>query len=118
LSLTEAESNVGLDEERLLDTVGLQLRKNGLMPVSKESAFSLGWYLGVDIMIAGSAYHVKIGFHRTVTFQVGNQTYGKEGITWQMWYTGVHEDDSEIIIGSLLDCVDVFSNEFLEANGD
>ncbi len=69
-------------------------------------------------MIAGSAYHVKVGFHRAVTYQVGNQTYGKEGITWQMWYTGVHEDDSEIIIDSLLDCVDVFGNEFLEANGD
>jgi len=30
----------------------------------------------------------------------------------------VHEGDSEIIIDRLLDCVDVFSNEFLEANED
>ena len=88
------------------------------MLVSKESAFSLGWYLGEDIMIAGSAYHVKVGFHRAVTYQVGNQTYGKEGITWQMLYTGVYEDDLKIIIDRPLDCVDVCSNEFLEANGD
>jgi hypothetical protein len=61
---------------------------------------------------------VYIGFHRAVTYQVGNQAYGKEGITWQMLYTGVYEDDLNIIIDSLLDCVDVCSNEFLEANGD
>jgi hypothetical protein len=67
-------------------------------------------------MNAGSAYPVKIGFHREVTYQVCNKTYGKEGITWQMWYTVVHEGDSEIIIDRLIACVDVFSNEFLEAN--
>ena len=47
-----------------------------------------------------------------------NRTYGKEGITWQSWYTGMHEDDSAIIIDSLLECVDDFSNEFLEVNPD
>ena len=42
----------------------------------------------------------------------------KKCAIYQARYTGVHEDDSEIIIGSLIDCVDVFSNDFLEANGD
>ena len=37
---------------------------------------------------------------------------------WQSWYTGVHEDDSGIIIDSLLECVDDFSKEFLEVNPD
>ena len=60
----------------------------------------------------------KVCFHRRVTYDVGDRTYGKEGITWQIWYTGVHEEDSAIIIDSLLECVDDFSKEFLEANGE
>ena len=62
------------------------------------------------------AAHVKGGFHRSVTYDVGDRTYGKEGITWQSWYTGVHEGDSEIIIDSLLECVDDFSDEFLKVD--
>ena len=59
---------------------------------------------------------MKVGFHRRVTYDVGDRTYGKEGITWQSWYTGVHEENSEIIIDSLLECVDDFSSEFLGVN--
>jgi len=116
LSLQEAEANVGLDEATVLRKVELRLLRHGIIPADREAAHALGWFLGIDVLIVGSAYHVKVGFHRRVTYDVGDQTYGKEGITWQIWYTGVHEDDSEIIIDSLLECVDDFSNEFLESN--
>ena len=116
LSLQEAEANVDLAEATILREVELRLLRHGVIPADREAAHALGWYLGIDILVVGSAYHVKVGFHRRVTYDVGDRTYGKEGITWQIWYTGVHEDNSEIIIDSLLDCVDDFSNEFLEAN--
>ena len=118
LALQEAEANVGLDEATVLREVELRLLRHGIIPADREAAHALGWYLGIDILIVGSAYHVKVGFHRRVTYDVGDRTYGKEGITWQSWYTGVHEGDSGIIIDSLLDCVDDFSREFLEANGE
>ena len=116
LGLQEAEADTGLDEGIILREVELRLLRHGIIPVDRETAHALGWYLGIDILIAGSAYHVKVGFHRRVTYDVGDRTYGKKGITWQIWYTGVHEDDSEIIIDSLVECVDDFSNEFLDSN--
>ena len=116
LSLQEAEANVDLDEPTVLREVELRLLRHGIVPADRDAAHVLGWYLGIDILIVGSAYHVKVGFHRRVTYDVGDRTYGKEGITWQSWYTGVHKDDSEIIIDSLLECVDDFSSEFLAAN--
>ncbi len=116
LGLQEAEASVGLSKVQVLHEVQLRLLRHGIIPADREAAHALGWFLGIDILVVGSAYHVKVGFHRRVTYDVGERTYGKEGITWQIWYTGVHEDDSEIIIDSLLDCVDDFSEEFLEAN--
>jgi hypothetical protein len=118
LSLQEAETNLGLTEAIVRREVELRLLRHGIIPADRDAAHALGWYLGIDILVAGSAYHVKVGFHRRVTYDVGDRTYGKEGITWQSWYTGVHEGDSEIIIDSLLDCVDDFSNEFLEYNNE
>ena len=116
LGLRESEANVGFSEADVIREVELRLLRHGIIPADREAAHALGWYLGIDILIVGSAYHVKVGFHRRVTYDVGDRTYGKEGITWQSWYTGVHEDDSGIIIDSLLECVDDFSNEFLDAN--
>jgi hypothetical protein len=118
LSLHEAEAHVGLTEATVLRGVELRLLRHGTVPADKEAAYALGWFLGIDILVVGSAYHVKVGFHRRVTYDVGDRAYGKEGITWQSWYTGVHEGNSEIIIDSLLECVDDFSNEFLEAYGE
>ena len=66
----------------------------------------------------GSVYHVKFGSHRRVMYEVGDQTYGREGITRQSWYTGVHDDEAGIIIDSLLECVDDLSREFLDINGN
>jgi hypothetical protein len=116
LGLQVTEANVDLTEAEVIREVELRLLRHSITPADQEAAHALGWYLGVDILIADSAYHVKVGFHRRVTYDVGDRAYGKEGITWQIWYTGVHEDDSEIIIDSLLECVDDFSSEFLEAN--
>ena len=116
LSLRQAGANVGITDANVLREVELRLLRHGIIPADRETAHALGWYLGIDILIAGSAYHVKVGFHRRVTYGVGDRTYGREGITWQSWYTGVHENDSEIIIDSLLECVDDFSDEFLEVN--
>lgn len=82
LSLQEAEGNVGLTEANILHEVELRLLRHDIIPADREAAHALGWYLGVDILIAGSAYHVKVGFHRRVTYGVGDKTYGKEGITW------------------------------------
>ena len=109
---------VGLSEAMILREVELRLLRHGIIPADRAAAHALGWYLGIDILIVGSAYHVKVGFHRRVTYDVGDRTYGKEGITWQIWYTGVHENDVEIIIDSLLECVDDFCMEFLEANAE
>ncbi len=118
LGIQQAEANTGLDEQLVLREVELRLLRHGITPADREAAHTLGWYLGINILIVGSAYHVKVGFHRRVTYDVGDRTYGKEGITWQTWYTGMHENDSGIIIDSLLECVDDFSKEFLEANED
>jgi hypothetical protein len=116
LNLQETEANVGLTEVTLLHEVGLRLLRHGIIPADVEDAHTLGWYLGVDISIVSSAYHVKVGFHRRVTYEVGDKTYGREGITWQSWYTGVHDNDAGIFIDSLLECVDDFSMEFIEVN--
>ncbi len=116
LILQEAEANVGLAEDIVLREVELRLLRHAIIPADRAAAHALGWYLGIDILIVGSAYHVKVGFHQRITYDVGDLTYGKEGITWQSWYTGVHGGDSEIIIDSLLECVDDFSREFLEVN--
>jgi len=116
LSLQEVKAEVGLSEAMILREVELRLLRHCIIPADRAAAHALGWFLGIDILVVGSAYHVKVGFHRRFTYDVGDRTYGKEGITWQAWYTGVHEGDSGIIIDILLDCVDDFSNEFLETN--
>ena len=116
MNLREAEANVGLTEQDIIREVGLRLLRHGIVPADVEDAHALGWYLGVDLLIVSNSYHVKVGFHRRVVYEVGDQTYGREGITWQSWYTGVHENDAGIIIDSLLECVDDFSTEFLQAN--
>lgn len=116
LGLQEAEANIGLTEADVLHEVGLRLLGHVIIPADVATAHTLGWYLGIDLLIAGSAYHVKVGFHRRVMYEVGDEIYGREGITWQSWYTGVHDNDEGIIIDSLLECVDDFSEEFQEAN--
>ncbi len=72
LGLKEAEANTGLDEDIILREVELRLLRHGIVPADREAAYALGWYLGLDILIAGSAYHVKVGFHRRVTYDVGD----------------------------------------------
>jgi hypothetical protein len=116
LGLQQPEADDDLEEPTTLREVELRLLRYGIIPADREAAHELGWYLGIDILIVGSAYHVKVGFHRRVAYDVGDRKYGKEGVTWQSWYTGVHDGDSEIIIDSLLDCLDDFGTEFLEAN--
>ncbi len=118
LGLQEAEANIDITEELVLREVELRMFRHRIILADREDAHVLGWYLGIDILVVGSAYHVKAGFHRKVIYDVGDRVYGREGITWQIWYTGVHEGDSGIIIDSLLDCVDDFSAEFLMANGE
>ena len=93
LILQETEAVVGLTEATVLRELELRLLRHGIIPVDREAAHVLGWLIGIDILIIGSAYHVKVGIHWRVTHDVGDQTYGKEGITWKSWYTKVHDGD-------------------------
>ena len=81
LGFQEAEANTGLDEDIILREVELRLLRHGIVPADQEAAHALGWYLGIDILIVGSAHHMKVGFHRRVAYDVGDQTFGKEGVT-------------------------------------
>ena len=64
LGIQQAEANVGLAEEVVLREVELRLLRHGIIPADRAAAHALGWYLGIDILVAGSAYHVKVGFHQ------------------------------------------------------
>lgn len=64
LGLYEAEANVSLTEAEVLREVELRLLRYGIIPANRGAAYILSWYLGVDLLIVGSAYQVKVGFHR------------------------------------------------------
>ena len=81
LSLQEAESNVGLTQSQVVREVELHLVRRRIMPPDREAAHARGWYLGVDLLIVSSAYHVRDGFHRRVTCDVVRRMYEREGIT-------------------------------------
>jgi hypothetical protein len=66
LNSQEAGANVSLTVADILHEIRLRLLRHGIIPASVEDAHALGWFLGEDLLIVGSAYHVKVGFHRGV----------------------------------------------------
>ena len=109
-SLTEAAIKAGLNDNSVQARVELQLRRNGIN-VQKES----DGFISVSINVVGSAFWIQTKFHRIVTYEVNGQEFHTCAATYDKGIIGTFGSDSEFIMQSVLNHIDILSNEILKA---
>lgn len=105
--------DIGLAEDRILSTVELQLRRNGV-PVTRERRNDP--FLYVNINVSRSVFSINLMFPRTITFAARGELFECSAPTWLNGAMGQHSGDASVLLDGLKEYVDLFSNDFLRAN--
>lgn len=103
---------IGLTEQRIRTKAELKLRQAGLRPQSEWPAT----HLYVNISVLDSSFSTEIAYRRPVFYYKGRQVMGTVAPSWTRSMIGTHGGDPEFIIQSLDTALDMFLNEYLEAN--
>ncbi|MCB2168431.1 MAG: hypothetical protein KQI78_12285 [Deltaproteobacteria bacterium] len=112
--LSDDTRKVGLTKDLIKAKVELQLRKNGLK--GSDDA-DLNGFLYVNVNAIEGAYSIIILYKRPVTYTVGSESFDVVGDVWSKSSVGNHGGSSDFIIKWVLRYIDVFSAEYLKANG-
>lgn len=111
--LSQDALNIGLTESRIRSRVNLRLRQVGLR-INPD----ISEYLYIRINVIGISYSVDISFTRRVSFLVGDIEHRTSANVYDKLMTGTHGRNSEFIISSLDQLLDIFLSDYLDANDE
>lgn len=114
--LSQTTTELGLTEKILKDKIEMRLRRNGIAPTdSRASDYFLYLNLGTTL----NGYSFTLEFCRSVIYRVAGQEYTIYAPVWIKNGFGVDTDRRgmrSVIVDTILDRVDTFSNQFLKVN--
>jgi hypothetical protein len=110
--VTKDGPQISLTGESIAAQVELQLRKNGLKP---HRDFNRGGTLSINTVILDEFFAIEIGFHRLVYYNV-DKPLNIFGRVWKRASVGYHGGNSEYVMKAVLEKLDIFIAEYLNAN--
>ena len=116
INITDEAKKVRLTKTRLQTKCELRFRQAGINIATKGFIIN-PIFLYVDVTVYQLAFAVRLEFKRPMQFTVGNVEYRQlRAATWTDGAVGIHGNDPELIVGSVDQRLDMFLNDFLEAN--
>ena len=111
VDLIDVANKAGLNLNNIQARVELQLRRNGII-VQQNDDFP--YFIYVNVAVLDRFYSISVAFYRFVTFKVDDRFFLNKAATYNKFSTGTFSD-SEFIMQSVLNHIDILSNEILKA---
>jgi len=116
-SLDPVSNALGLTDDAVRAKTEIHVRQAGLNPVVGVDASVEGYYLYVNILTVGPAFHVRLEFKRYTSWTLPNgKVIQRLTVTWQTSATGTHGLEGGYIIRALDARLDTFLSAYLKAN--
>jgi len=110
-------SSLSITAEKIEAKVNQVLRKGGIVPISPKNPEADGHVLIVRVQTIGSAFSINLEMGRYVFYRVANRSLEIFSSTWRRSNIGTSGNDSKYILDTVEEVMELFTNEFLKANG-
>lgn len=114
--LSQTTTEHGLTEKILKDKIELRLRRNGIAPTDSRASDCL---IYLNLGTTRNGYSFTLEFCRSVSYRVAGQEYTISAPVWIKNGFGVCTDRRQfrrVVVDTILDRVDTFTNQFLKVN--